>query len=715
MTSLEKNLKFLIYIGVAILLCIPFIVTDSLFFPYITGKAYTFRIVAEIIIALYLILAIYNPSYRPKNNWIFFTFLLFLISTFYSNLMGINPTASFWSNYERMEGWVTIAHLFGLFVALGSILRDKKEWIWIFNASIAASLVMVFTAFGQVFDQGFNFRVDTSLGNSTYLGIYMLMNAFLSLFMLLREKINFASWQTWVYSIAFILQSVIVFQTGTRGSMLGLLGGVILIGLVIAIFNKEQKFFRKTALILIAIVAVFVSSIFIFKDSNLVQDNVALKRITTISINEGTAKARINNWQMAIEGFKERPVFGWGQSNFSYVFDKHYLPEHHGNEVWFDRVHNIFFDWLIAGGVVGLLLYLSIWVSSLWYLFKNKSLELNEKAVMLGLLAGYFFHNLFVFDQIVSYIYFVFFLAFIYSQTKNKDLEMFEKDISDSAKNYSIFAVIIVSIYLMYSLNYPSLAANKELLEALKVVRQNEAGELEFYHENGIQGNIESFQSALNRDTFADPEITERILTNSGQILRIENVENEIKQQYVNFGANQMENILREFPNNSRHHYVYGTFFAQIGQPQLAEEHLLKAIELSPTKQAIRIPLIKVYAGTGQAEKAIQLAKETYELDTSKKDIWKEYILTASRFDSVLVNQLIDEAIANGNASWAEEFFQENVVANPGSFNNIKSLALFYLKIQDYEAASETLDRATELFPENIAQINTIRAEIPQE
>jgi O-antigen ligase len=712
MTSTEKNLKFLIYLGVAVLLLIPFIVTDSLFFPFVTGKAYTFRVVAEIIIAIYLILAVLYPIYRPKNNWIFITFLLFVISLFYSNLMGVNPTASFWSNFERMEGWITIVHLFGLFIALGSILREKKDWIWIFNTSIVLSLFMVFSAFGQVLESGFNTRVDTTLGNSTYLGIYMLMNAFLSLFMLLRQKISFSSWQSWFYIISFVLQSIIVFQTGTRGSMLGLLGGILLTAILITFLNKEQKFFRKVSLILISAVIIFVGSIFVFKDTNLIQNISPLKRITTININEGTAQARINNWQMATEGFKERPVFGWGQSNFNYVFDKHYLPKHHGNETWFDRVHNILFDWLIAGGIFGLLLYISILLSAIYYLFKAGKLEPNEKAVMIGLLAGYFVHNFFVFDQIVSYIYFALLLSFIYSQSDSEELEMFKNEVSDYFKKFSIGAVLFATPFVIYLVNYPSYAANKELLAGIQVARPSSNGQVVLVQENGVQGNIDKFKSALNRETFANSEIIERAMVNVSNILKIQNLDNNIKQDYVNFVVEEMDKHIQEFPNNSRYHYIYGTFFARIGQNQLAEEQLLRAIEISPKKQVIRIPLLRVYTRTQQQEKATQLAKETYELDTSKDELWVEYVRTLANFEDELSNQLINEAIEKQQNDRVLKLLESNISNNPDNIQNYISLAAFYMRIDEKEETLNILSQTLVQFPKAQKQINELITQI---
>ena len=152
MTKTEKILKILIYVGVIALLTVPFIVSESLYELFITGKSFIFRVVVEILIAIWLILAILYPKYRPKKNWILISFILFTLSLFFSNLFGVDQTASFWSNLERMEGWVTIVHLLGLLLVLGSVLNTKKEWYALLNISLFGSLVMVMIAFNEIID-----------------------------------------------------------------------------------------------------------------------------------------------------------------------------------------------------------------------------------------------------------------------------------------------------------------------------------------------------------------------------------------------------------------------------------------------------------------------------------------------------------------------------------------------------------------------------------
>jgi hypothetical protein len=67
---MKDILKYSIWAGIYAVLIIPFIVGNSMFFPYITGKAFTFRIIMEIIFGLWLILIIKDSEFRPKWSWV---------------------------------------------------------------------------------------------------------------------------------------------------------------------------------------------------------------------------------------------------------------------------------------------------------------------------------------------------------------------------------------------------------------------------------------------------------------------------------------------------------------------------------------------------------------------------------------------------------------------------------------------------------------------
>ncbi len=130
---MKKSLKIIKYCVLAGLFLTPFlvlVVPASLFFPFITGKNFAFRILIEIIFSLWLVLAIFDKNYRPrfagKNNLLIIILSVFIFGLALSSIFGSNLYRSFWSNYERMEGLITYLHLFAFFLALTTMLKTEK-------------------------------------------------------------------------------------------------------------------------------------------------------------------------------------------------------------------------------------------------------------------------------------------------------------------------------------------------------------------------------------------------------------------------------------------------------------------------------------------------------------------------------------------------------------------------------------------------------------
>lgn len=107
---------------------------------------------------------------------------------------------------------------------------------------------------------------------------------------------------------------------------------------------------------------------------------------------------------MAWQGVRERPVLGWGLDNFHYVFAEKYDPAMYAQEQWFDRSHNVFMDWLVSAGVLGLIAYLSLFAIAIYMLWRisPESMTFSSKAVIIGGLVAYLGHNIFVFDNLSS-------------------------------------------------------------------------------------------------------------------------------------------------------------------------------------------------------------------------------------------------------------------------------------------------------------------------
>jgi O-antigen ligase len=648
---------YLRYSIISLIFVIPFVslvVFTSLFFPYITGKNLAFRAIIEIAGALYLILALRAPEYRPKINSIFLAFSAFLVVLFFADLFGEYPFKSFLSNFERMEGFFTIVHLFVYFVIMTSVLNTEKLWKRFFQTSLAASVIMGLVGVNEL-SQPTTDRISATLGNSTYLGIYMLFNMFIAGFLLIRHIERPKSNKGSEWFIAFMYVAIIAFDfyifysTGTRGALLGLIAGALFTSVAFAIFEKN-KGLKYAGVGILAAILIAAGSLAIAKNTPFVQNHTLLARFSQLATFDPKGleefattqgKARFSIWSIAYEGFKERPILGWGQDNFNYVFNKYYDPRIYDQEQWFDRAHDVFFDWLIAGGMLGLLAYLSLFAAAIVAIWRSRNthgeiyLIFSDKVVLTALLIAYFIHNLFVFDSITSYILFFGVLAFVNLHEKSSiQWNALYRRIDN--RNYITAGAVIAVIAGGASLYYFTIApyvSSSELITALSYqnygLQQASGVNTDPYYETAI----ENYQSALAYQTEGKEEIREQIVEGAGSVIASA-ASNNVKGAYYNLARQQMEEQLKETPNDARYWLFYGSFLTHVGasstDPLVVEgiSDLEKAHELSPNKQTILFELGAAYLNAGQYPNAMSTFKEAYELDTDYQDAKLYYVLS---------------------------------------------------------------------------------------
>ena len=129
---MKKITQYVSVVALFLVPIFPLIVANSFFFPFITGKAFYFRIMVEIAFAAWVILAFLDAKYRPKFTTLNFAVTLFAVIILLADLLGVNPVRSMWSNFERMEGWITVIHLWAFYMTASSILgaglEGKKIW-----------------------------------------------------------------------------------------------------------------------------------------------------------------------------------------------------------------------------------------------------------------------------------------------------------------------------------------------------------------------------------------------------------------------------------------------------------------------------------------------------------------------------------------------------------------------------------------------------------
>jgi O-antigen ligase len=413
-----------------------------------------------------VVLALLDKAYRPRFSWIGVAVVCFVVWMFIADAFALNPLKAFWSNFERMEGWVLLIHLLGLFFAASAVLRVEKKWRAWFLTSLIASLFVAGYALLQLagvlaIHQG-STRIDATLGNSAYLAIYFLFSVFVALWLALTEKY---AWLKWTLIAVAVLEAILIFFTETRGTVIGLVLGLALTAFLTILTASART--RRLAAGAFVLIVILVGGLYLGRNSSFVQNNHVLQRVTSISLSDG--QTRFTLWHMAFEGVLERPIVGWGQEGFNYVFNKFYDPSLYTQEQWFDRAHNAFIDWLVAGGFPAFALYLSLFVSALVLLWRSSELSRSERTLLTAALVGYAVHNFFVFDNISSYVYFFAILALIDSQVARPIKRFEDAPVLTAAQGmtYALPISAVVCFAIIWFVNITQMESASNLITAL--------------------------------------------------------------------------------------------------------------------------------------------------------------------------------------------------------------------------------------------------------
>jgi O-antigen ligase/lipoprotein NlpI len=707
----KEILRKSLVVGIFVIPFIPLLVTNFLFFPFITGKNFAFRILTELLFGGWLILALYNPAYRLKFSWLLASIVGFVGIIALADIFGENPLKSIWSNFERMEGLVSLVHFLAYFIVIISVLNTERLWTRFWQTSIGVSVFLglygIFQLMGFITINQGGVRLDATFGNATYFAVYMLFHIFITALLLYRAHAD--KMMCWVYGVIILLQAFIIYHTATRGTILGFLGGVVLTALLIVLFGKKYPVFRRASFFAFVGIVFIVGGFLLARHTQFVKESPVLSRFASISLSDDSTNTRFIVWGMALEGVKERPLLGWGQENFNLVFNKYYDPRLYAQEQWFDRVHNIVFDWLIAGGILGFLAYISIFLTLLWYLWlkKTSTFSLIEKSLLTGLLAGYSFHNLFVFDNLVSYGLFFGVAGFIYFLSEKREVvygSIFEKQINTGLINRiyapGLIAFTLVTIYLV---NATPLAQTYTLLKAISAQPE------------GPTKNLELFKKAIAYNSFGTQEVREQLAQGTINIAGA-NLDIETKQQYLSLASSELKKQIDQVPDDARFQIFLGTLYDAYGQYNVATPYILRALELSPQKLSTMYQLGLNTLNRGEFDEAIEIFKEAYILAPGSEDgrifyaVAAIYTKNTRLVDDLLIphygssivdNQRILQAYFNtGQLDKVIEIWKLRIAKDPNNPDLHLSLGATYLQAGQRENAVAEIQKVIELNPQ---------------
>ncbi len=650
----EPFLLEIIRIGTYLILLTPLILLSKAYFPFVGPKSLYFMAICQIIFFIWLYLVINYKRYRPKLNSILLAVTLFLIVLILSSVLGIDFSRSFWSKYERMTGLLMWLHLFAFFLVTSSTFK-KADWKKVFIVSVFISILISSAALLEragIETFKFSDRSGSTLGNTSFLGSYLLFNVFLGLYLFFKER-KLAILKSLYLGVVILGISAIYFQ-GARAAFVSTLSGFGLIFLLWLSFKAKSgkiKVLGK-ALLVISIIAVLAAIVLLYLPGNPIHQKFG----------ELSTKSRFANWEMAQRGFLEKPLLGWGPENYTLAFTKFFNPSlftpEYGSEIWFDRTHNILLDTLVTTGILGLLTYLGLFFSLfsvLWKKYlKEKLVDFWDFSIFIALPVAYFIQNLTVFDMVASLMMFVLILGFVsFLANSGKEKEKREGFISQHQR----MGIILFLIFLFTFSKF--------------IVQPFKTDTLVIKALTDPQQRVEFYRKTLEASPMGKYQIREFFGQNSESIIRanFNNIPKEQIKEELDFVIAELEKTNRESPLEFRSvlklTHLYNIYILIDSQKiVLAEKYGEMAIQLSPDNQQGYWALAQTRIYQGDFEKALSLAQKAIELEPRWLQSHKIAIQISQIFGELELTKELAEKAIEINPDWQLEF--ENILKEEG-------------------------------------------------
>ncbi|MFH1867212.1 MAG: O-antigen ligase family protein [Patescibacteria group bacterium] len=648
MTSSADNLTKLLRGGLFLILLIPLVTSPTTPNYWLYARGWVIFWLIDLMLIAWAIGAYNYPQFRPRRSWLNWGVAALLAASLTALIFSVSPLKSWWGTHLRQyeAGWWALLHYGLLFLVVSSTFKSKSDWLKIFKWSVGVSLLVSLYSLAQYFNLPFTTlavdgRVSAAFGNPIYLAVYLLFHLFLAAWLWLKEE---RPKYNWVYLGIILLELAVILLTKSQGVFLGLGVGVLV--LVLGWFGKSN--WQRWLLGIVVVLTLGATLV------------VALKPAPFLNLGDQSLGNRFLTWGSGIKSLIQRPLVGWGQENFNIAFEKNYNPAIYfrtGDITWFDRAHNIFIEWLVTAGFLGLLAYLFVW----WALVKTFTTwsERKEQAILTGLAAAYLVQNSFLFDFNFSYLLFFLFLAFIGSQTI-----VFKELKQNRQPAWWLVGVVGVSL-IVFSIGFGSnTISSAKWQEQAKNV-------------NDSVVSLELTKKALKLQSPANLLLIreDKILVSLGFVAEADRLE------LINYYLTKLEQEIKKYSPEAplwyRQGQLYDLRFTDTKDPAdltLAYQALIKAQELSPKRQQIAFELAHNRRLAGDTAASVKVLEQAVSLNPS---------LPVSRLFLGLA-YLTDDQDQQGTVE-IKQAFQIGYQLEADDHNRVDFLLSYYTNTLNYE------------------------------
>ena len=608
-------------------LLVPVIVLPDSFFPYVVPRNIFFRVVVEIGVAvLALALCFGRRRLDLRSEPIFWSLVAFVAAATLSAFFSPARSHSFFGDFERMGGVWAWLHLV-LFFLLLRTLRDE-DWGWVLNAALAVSMFVSLTAIVEHSELASATRLpativaasSSTLGNSGLLAAYLLMNVALGGYLAsttVRHRL--------LYLSACGVNLLALVYASNRSTTIGLVLGAVVGGVIFAALDtttKKRWIVLSSAAALAVVAAGISAGIRAFPTSMVSRNAPTVLQKLAFTSPAGSDESRTMQWRAAIEGFKDRPLLGYGLENHNLVWSAHLDPGIYkiGTDT-FDRTHNQFLEILATTGLIGATAFFAIWVaigSTLVTAYRTGRISTSAVAVLAGLQAAYATYLFFWFIDVNAAMLWILIAALIASRATvgSVVLENTGRDTGRAtARPVLAFATVLVLAAALYGEAYTPLRANRALaridsprapvtqtLSAFEMVSNTAARQTA--HTPIVMGH---FMGSLR------PRLKE-MRSDSGQRRAVDRA---FMEAFAAFAREIHRDTLNDrlYTHQGALLLDAAHFYGSASYRQQAIDAFHKGIELSPHRIQPRLLLASVYSGARDYERAIVVLTDAVKSD----------------------------------------------------------------------------------------------------
>lgn len=339
--------------------------------------------------------------------------LLVALIYLFATITSLVPHFSFWGSYQRLQGdYTTLSYLVIFFLSL-QVLRSREQLERLLTVVLLTSWPIALYGIMQHYGldpigwstagESVALRVISTMGNPIFVAAYLIMVVPLTISRLVQLRSLLAAERraqyyllAGYYAALLLVQLWCIFFTQSRGPVLGLLGGLALFFLLLAIIRGKKQY-------VVAVVAVTIALGLFLIVLNLPGSPLEpIRRLPYVGRLSGvfdtqsaTVKERILAWEGVtdlITADAGRALIGYGPESLIVAFNPYSPPALAALKVGetFDRAHNETLDVLATTGLLGLAVYLLLFGSIFCYGLKGLGLiqGSRQRLIFLSLWVG---------------------------------------------------------------------------------------------------------------------------------------------------------------------------------------------------------------------------------------------------------------------------------------------------------------------------------------